>query len=88
MDKNEGGGKWGWQNYEREVKRIKLQKEHDRAHEHRIILVLLECIWNAPVVLLVLPAFDEANSLGSPPSRVVYPLVSPWVTASRFLAEE
>ena len=53
------------------------------------VLLLRECIWNAPVVSLVLPAFDDNGSLGSPPSRKVYPLVSmvpPWVTASRFLA--
>ena len=31
-----------------------------------VILVLRECIWNAPVILLVLPAFDSVSSLGSP----------------------
>ena len=44
-----------------------------RAH---VILVLRECIWNAPAVSLVLPAFDDTGSLGSPPRQVVYPLVS------------
>ena len=38
----------------------------------RAILVLLESIWNAPVVSLVLPAFDVTGSLGYPPRRVVY----------------
>ena len=32
----------------------------------RVILVLCEYIWNAPAVSLVLPAFDDAGSLGSP----------------------
>ena len=56
---------------------------------YRVILVLRECIRNAPVVSLVLPTFDDAGSLGSPPLQVVYPLgstVTPWATASRFLA--
>ena len=35
---------------------------------------------------LVLPGFDDTASLGFPPRRVVYPLVQPWVTDSRFLA--
>ena len=55
----------------------------------RVILVLRECIWNAPAVPLVLPTFDDTVSLGSPPRHVVYPpgsMVSPWVTASLFLA--
>ena len=30
----------------------------------RVILVLRECIWNAPEVSLVLPAFDVTGSLG------------------------
>ena len=51
-----------------------------------VILVLRECIWNAPVVSLFLPAFEDTGFLGSPPSRMVYPLVPPRVTASRFLA--
>ena len=38
----------------------------------RIILVLRECIWNAPAVSLALPAYDDAGSLGSP-RRVVFP---------------
>ena len=32
----------------------------------RFILVLRGCIWNAPVVSLVFPAFDDTSSLGSP----------------------
>ena len=55
----------------------------------RVILVLRKCIWNASAVSLVLRAFDDAGSLGSPPRQVVYPfrsMVPPWVTASRFLA--
>ena len=42
-----------------------------------VILVLRECIWNAPSVSLVLPSFDHTGSLGSPPHRVVYPPISP-----------
>ena len=30
-------------------------------------------IWNAPVVSLVLPTFNDTGSLGSPPRQVVYP---------------
>ena len=41
------------------------------------ILVLRECIWNLPVVSLVLPDFDDSGSLGSPPHQV---------NASQFLA--
>ena len=41
----------------------------------RVILVLRECIWNAPAVSLVFPAFDDAGSLGYPPRQVVYPSV-------------
>ena len=58
------------------------------AHAHAI-LVLCECIWNAPTVSFVLPAFDDTGFLGSPPHQVVYPtsqIVPPWVTASRFLS--
>ena len=39
----------------------------------RVILILLECVWNAPAVSLVHPAFDDIGSLGSPPRQVVYP---------------
>ena len=55
----------------------------------RVILVLRECLWNAPAVSLVLPTFDDTDPLGSPPLQAVFPPVStvpPWVTASRFLA--
>ena len=55
----------------------------------RVNLVLHECIWNGPTVLLVHPAFDDTGSLGFPPLQVVYPpgsMVPPWLTASRFLA--
>ena len=41
----------------------------------RVILVLHECISNVSVVSLVLPAFDDTDSLGSSPRQVVYPLV-------------
>ena len=37
-----------------------------------------------------LQAFDDTRSLGSPPPRVVYSdgsMVSPWMTASHFIAE-
>ena len=37
-----------------------------------VILVLCECIWNAPVVLLALPAFDDGSCLSSPQYQVVY----------------
>ena len=53
----------------------------------RVILVLCECIWNARVVLLVHPNFDDTSSLGYPPRWVAYhPLSSTLVPASRFLA--
>ena len=32
----------------------------------RVVLVLRECIWNAPVVSRALSAFDDTGSLGSP----------------------
>ena len=51
----------------------------------RVILVLRECIWNAPAVSLVLPTFDDTGSLGSLPRRVEsISLVPSWVTSSRF----
>ena len=46
-----------------------------RGARARVILVLRECIWNVPAVLLVLPAFDYTDSLGSSPRQVVIPLV-------------
>ena len=39
-----------------------------------VILVLCECIWNAPTVSLFLLAFDDTGSLSSP-HQVVYPPV-------------
>ena len=44
------------------------------AYTH-VILVLRVCIWNAHTVSLVLPAFDDTGSLGTPPRQVVYPPV-------------
>ena len=41
----------------------------------RVILFLRESIWNAAAVSLVLLAFDETGSLGSP-CRMVFPSVS------------
>ena len=41
----------------------------------RVILILRECIWNAPLVSLFLPTFDDTGSMGSPPRQVVYPPV-------------
>ena len=38
-----------------------------------VILVVHECIWNAPTVSLVLLAFDNTDSLGSLPCQVFYP---------------
>ena len=55
----------------------------------RVIPVLRECIWNAPTVSLLLPAFDGTGSLGSPPRQVMsipWLNFSPWVTVSRFLS--
>ena len=37
------------------------------------LFILRECIWNAPTVSLVVPAFDDTGSLGSPPRHAVYP---------------
>ena len=53
----------------------------------RVILVLRECIWDAPAVSLVLPTFGNTSSLGSPPYWVYIPLVLPKVTVSHFLVE-
>ena len=39
----------------------------------RVILILRECIWNVPAPSLVLSAFDDTGSLGSPPCPLVYP---------------
>ena len=39
----------------------------------RVILLLYECIWNAPAVSLVLIIFDDTGFLGYPPRRVDYP---------------
>ena len=39
------------------------------------IRVFRECIWNAPAVSIVLPAFDYIGSLSSSPRQVVYPPV-------------
>ena len=41
----------------------------------RVIRVLRDCIWNAPSVLNVLPAFDYTGSLGSPHVEWSIPLV-------------
>ena len=41
----------------------------------RVFLVLRKCIWNAPAVSFVLPAFDDTCSLDSPSRQVVYPPV-------------
>ena len=41
----------------------------------RVILVLSECIWNAPAVSLALPTFDDNGSLGSLPRQGSIPLV-------------
>ena len=42
-----------------------------RAH---VIFVLRECIWTAPLVSLLLPAFNDTGSLGYPQFRLVYPI--------------
>ena len=41
------------------------------AHAHAI-LFLREYTWNTPAVSLVIPAFDDTGSLGSPPRQVAY----------------
>ena len=54
-----------------------------------VILVLGECIWKVSAVSLVLKAFDDTGSLGSPPCQIVCPpgfMIPHWVTASCFLA--
>ena len=40
-----------------------------------VILVLHESIWNALAITLVLLAFEDTSSLGSPPYQVVSPPV-------------
>ena len=44
-----------------------------------VILVLRECILNAPAVSLVPPAFDDTGSLGSPQASGD---LSPWLHGS------
>ena len=44
-------------------------KEGGRTH----VLVLDECILNAPAVSLLLLAFDDTGSLGNTPRLVLYP---------------
>ena len=44
----------------------------DQGARTRVVLVLLECIWIAPLVSLVLPAFDDTGPMGSP-HQVAYP---------------
>ena len=51
-----------------------------------VILVLHKCFWNVPMVFLVLPAFDNTESLVYPPHWWSIPLVPPWVTASDVFA--
>ena len=57
----------------RGVGRVWVQLFGDQGARTRVILVLRECIWKAPVVSLVFLVFDDTGSLGSPPRRVVYP---------------
>ena len=55
----------------------------------RVTLILHECIWNAPAISLILIASGNTGSLDFNPRQVIYipgSMVSPWVTASRFLA--
>ena len=40
-----------------------------------VILVLRECIWNTPVVSLVLHGFEDTDCLGPPRRQVFYPRV-------------
>ena len=42
----------------------------------RVILVLRDCIWNAPAASFFIPAFDDTGSLGSPPRQGG---LSPWL---------
>ena len=58
------------------VGRVWVQMLGDLGTRARVILVLGECIWNAPTVSLVLRAFDYICSLGFPPRWKVYPLGS------------
>ena len=59
--------------------------EDQEVRDH-VILVVRECIWNALVILLDLPTFDDTGSLGYPPRCVIYhPLGSTLVTVSRLL---
>ena len=51
-----------------------------RGTRARVIIVLRKGIWNAPLVSLFLPTFDDTGSMGSPPRRVSIPLVPFWVS--------
>ena len=44
-----------------------------RGARARVILVLPECMWNAPTVSLVFPAFDDTGFFDYPPRQVVEP---------------
>ena len=50
-----------------------------------VILVLCECFWNPLEVSLFLPAFDDIDSLSSPPCWVFYLPGSMLGSVSRFL---
>ena len=53
------------------VKGVWIQLLGDQGTRALVILALREYIWNSPAVSLVLTAFDDTGSLGSP-LRVVY----------------
>ena len=53
-----------------------------------LMFLFYVCIWNGPMVSLVLPGFDFTGSLGSP-RQVVYlsgSMVLPWMTTSLSLS--
>ena len=68
------------------VVRVLVQLLGSEGARARVISVLCECIWNAPAVVLLLPAFDDSGSLGSPPRRVVYTRGSTLSDCPSFLA--
>ena len=59
------------------VEGVWIQSLGGQAVRASVIIVLRECIWNAPAVSFVLQAFDDIGSICYPPRRVVCPRAPP-----------